>query len=91
MIGARAFHLFDDRPFERLAAISNGHPYNLRHSTTDQRRRGTTSVPTRPIQVAIGEYRRPQPFARPGYVRVDSVHQGRLDGLNGLYHLNLVD
>ena len=23
--------------------------------------------------------------------RVDSVHQGRLDGLNGLYHLNLVD
>ena len=88
---ARAYHLFDDRRFERLAAISNGHLYNLRHSTSYQRRRGTTPTPTRPVQVAIGERRRPQPFGQPGYVRVDSVHQGDLDGIKGLYHLNLVD
>ena len=43
------------------------------------------------MQVAIGERRRPQPFGQPGYVRVDSVHQGDLDGIKGLYHLNLVD
>ena len=36
---ARAFHLFGDRRFERLAAISNGHLYNLRHTT---RRYGMT-------------------------------------------------
>ena len=48
-------------------------------------------APTRPVQVAIGERRRPQPFGQPGYVRVDTVHQGDLDGIKGLYHLNLVD
>ena len=88
---ARALHLFGDRRFERLATISNGHLYNLRHSTTYQRRRGTTPVSTRPVQVAIGERRRPQPFGLPGHVRVDTVHQGDLDGIKGLYHLNLVD
>ena len=88
---ARAFHRFGDRRFERLAAISNGHLYNLRRSTSYQRRRGTMPAPTRPVQVAIGERRRPQPFGQPGYVRVDTVHQGDLDGIKGLYHLNLVD
>ena len=48
-------------------------------------------APMRPVQVAIGERRRPQPFGQPGYVRVDTVHQGDLDGIKGLYHLNLVD
>ena len=83
--------LFGDRRFERLAAISNGHLYNLRHSTSYQRRRGTMPAPTRPVHIAIGERRRPQPFGQPGYLRVDSVHQGDLDGIKGLYHLNLVD
>ena len=87
----RAYHRFGDRRFERLAGISNGHLYNLRHSTTYQRRRGTTSTRTRPVQVAIGERRRPTPFGRPGYVRVDSVHHADLDDLKGLYHVNLVD
>ena len=88
---ARALHLFGDSRFERLARISNGHLHNLRHSTTCARRRGATPQPTRPVQVAIGERRRPQPFGRPGWVRVDTVHQGDLDGIKGLYHLNLVD
>ena len=50
---------------------------------------GATPQPTRPVQVSIGERRRPQPFGRPGWVRVDTVHQGDLDGIKGLYHLNL--
>ena len=86
-----ALHLFGDGRFERLAAISNGHLYNLRRSTTYQRRRGAMPAPTRPIHIAIAERRRPQPFGQPGYLRVDAVHQGDLDGIKGLYHLNLVD
>ena len=31
---------------------------------------------TRTVQVAIGERRRPQPGGKPGYLRVDTVHQG---------------
>ena len=88
---ARAFHLFGDSRFERLAGISNGHLYNPRHSTTYARRRGATPAPTRPVRVAIGERRRPRPFGQPGRVRVDTVHQGDLDGIKGLYHVNLVD
>lgn len=87
----RALHVFGDCRFERLAAISNGHLYNLRHSTTYQRRRGTMPAPTRPVHITIAERRRPQPFGQPGYLRVDAVHQGDLDGIKGLYHLNLVD
>ena len=71
---ARAWRLFGDGRFERLARISNGHLYNLRRSTTYARRRGATPQPTRPASVAIGERRRPQPFGRPGWVRVDTVH-----------------
>ena len=86
----RAYQLFGDRRFERLAAISNGHLYNLRGSMTYQRRRGTINK-TRPVRVNIGERRRPRPEGRPGFLRVDSVHQGDLDRLKGLYHINLVD
>lgn len=86
----RAYRLFGDTRFERLAAISNGHLYNLRHSTTYQRVRGPFDK-TRPSKVAIGERRKPRPGGRPGFLRVDSVHQGDLDGTKGLYHINLVD
>jgi len=33
----------------------------------------------------------PTPSGRPGFLRVDSVHQGDLNGIKGLYHINLVD
>lgn len=46
---------------------------------------------TRPVKVHIGERRKPRPEGRPGFLRVDSVHQGDLDGIKGLYHINLVD
>src|ERR1039457_3156178 len=46
---------------------------------------------TRPTKVAIGERRRPEPGGRPGYLRVDTVHQGDLDGVKGVYHINAVD
>src|SRR5204863_3360545 len=47
--------------------------------------------PTRPTQVAIGERRKPDPRGQPGFIRVDTVHQGDLDGVKGLYHINAVD
>jgi hypothetical protein len=41
--------------------------------------------------VAIGERRKPDPQNRPGYLRVDTVHQGDMEGAKGLYHINSVD
>ncbi len=86
----RAWEVFGDARYERLAGISNGHLYNLRGSQTYQRCRGRVDK-TRAVQVRIGERRRPRPEGRPGFLRVDSVHQGDLDGVKGLYHINLVD
>lgn len=43
------------------------------------------------MPVSIGERRRPEPNGRPGYLRVDTVHQGDLDGIKGVYHINAVD
>ena len=39
-------------------------------------------------RVMIGERRRPNPRGQPGFVRVDTVHQGDLDGVKGVYHIN---
>lgn len=86
----RAFELFRDLRYERLAKISVGHLYNLRQREGYQRQRQVWTK-TRPVNVAIGERRAPAPNNRPGYLRVDSVHQGDQDGIKGVYHINTVD
>ena len=86
----REFREYGQREFERLAVISNGHLYNLRrHSHYRQRRRSYQK--TRPSLVPIGERRRPDPQGRPGYLRVDTVHQGDSENAKGVYHINAVD
>ena len=75
----RACHLFGDARFERLAGISVSHLYNLRGGTQYQRTRRHWTK-TRPTGVPIGQRRAPQPNGRPGYIRIDSVHQGDQDG-----------
>ena len=84
------FHDYGDAPFQRLAAISVAHLYRLRKSRTYRNRR-VAYQPTRPTQVSIGERRKPDPQGRPGYLRIDTVHQGDQDGVKGLYHINAVD
>jgi len=86
----RACYDFGDLRFQRLAGLSVAQLYRLRKSRTYRQRR-VAYQPTRPTQVAIGERRRPDPQGRPGYLRVDTVHQGDLDGTKGLYHVNAVD
>ncbi len=46
---------------------------------------------TRPTRVRIEERRKPHPAGQPGCLRVDTVHQGDLDGRKGLYEIDLVD
>lgn len=86
----REFHEYGRVEFERLASISNGHLYNLRHSTR-YRLRLHTFDKTRPVVITIGERRKPEPQGRPGYLRVDTVHQGDSADRKGVYHINAVD
>jgi transposase InsO family protein len=86
----RAFAVFGDARYARLAIISVAHLYNLRQQTGYQRHRRAWTK-TRPVTIAIGERRAPAPNHQPGYLRVDSVCQGDQDGGKGVYHINTVD
>lgn len=86
----REYGVFGKSEYARLTHISVSHLYNLR-----KRRQyvshATTYTKTRATAVPIGERRKPQPEGMPGFLRVDSVHQGDRDREKGAYHVNLVD
>jgi hypothetical protein len=86
----REFHDYGDERYRRLAGISAAHIYNLRKSRA-YRERKVSFQKTRPVKVTIGERRRPDPQGRPGFLRVDTVHQGDLEGIKGVYRINAVD
>ena len=86
----REVQLYGKQEYARLAAISVAHLYNLRRSQRYRERR-LNYVKTRPTTVAIGERRKPEPRGRPGYLRLDTVHQGDTAEAKGVYHINAVD
>jgi transposase InsO family protein len=86
----RAYYDFQEVKYQRLVTLSVAQLYRLRKSAT-YRKHGMVYQATRPTKVAIGERRRPEPGGRPGYLRVDTVHQGDLDSVKGVYHINAVD
>jgi len=82
--------VYGDKRFERLAEISVSHLYNLR-GTRVYESRSLTYTKTQAVSVNIGVRAKPKPEGVPGYLRVDSVHQGDQDKAKGVYHINLVD
>jgi len=76
--------------YGRLSEISVSHLYNLRRSTGYLRNRRQLTK-TRSTNVSIGERRKPNPGGKPGSIRIDTVHQGDLDGKKGVYYINAVD
>jgi transposase InsO family protein len=86
----REVELYGRQQYARLATISVAHLYNLRKSQRYRERR-LNYTQTRPTTVAIGERRKPEPSGRPGYLRLDTVHQGDGPEGKGVYHINAVD
>jgi len=86
----REYQQYGKGEYERLASISVAHLYNLRQRPQYRQLRLHYSK-TRPTPISIGERRRPHPQGRPGFLRVDTVHQGDRRGNKGLYHINAVD
>ncbi len=86
----REYHVYGKADYQRLAAISASHIYNLRR-TRAYRQHHVHHTKTRASGVSIGERRKPQPRGQPGYLRVDTVHQGDSDSHKGIYHINAVD
>jgi transposase InsO family protein len=86
----RAHQVYHDMAYERLACISVAHIYNLRKSKTYQQKRYNFDK-TKRTPVSIGERRKPVTNGKPGYIRIDTVHQGDLDKQKGVYHINATD
>jgi transposase InsO family protein len=86
----REYEQFGNAQYVRLAKISVAHLYNLRASAR-YRNQAAVFEATRATTAAIGERRRPDPQGRPGFLRVDTVHQGDWEGAKGVYHVNAVD
>ncbi len=81
---------YGDTRYANISKISIQHIYNMRKSAAYLRitKRYTK---TKPAVTNIGQRRKPQPNGIPGYIRVDTMHQGDKNGEKGVYHINTVD
>lgn len=86
----RQYEIFGDERFEIIRHISVPHIYNLR-KTRQYESHILFVQKTCPTNANIGIRKKPRPDGKPGFLRVDSVHQGDLDKEKGVYHINLVD
>jgi transposase InsO family protein len=84
----REYMVYRHTEYGNLARISVAQIYNLRHS---KRYGGKRFTPTKPVVSRIGERVKPQSQGQPGYIRIDTVHQGDQVGHKGVYHINTVD
>src|SRR5665213_3302285 len=90
VLARRVYAHFGDARYARLAELSVSHLYNLRASAGYRKQRLVWHK-TRPSPVAIGVRKAPAPQGLPGYIRIDTVHQGDLDGTKGVHPINAVD
>ena len=86
----REYEIYGHAEFGNISRISIAHLYNLRRSNT-YRNATRRFVRTKATVSRIGERAKPDPKGQPGYIRIDTVHQGDLNGHKGIYHINAVD
>lgn len=92
----REYNTFGKKDYEKISQISVAHIYRLR-STRVYQTKSLTFKNTQAVQRNIGERRKPDPQGKPGYIRIDTVHQGDLatetatHNEKGVYHINSVD
>lgn len=79
----RVYYLFKEQQYQALAHISVAHLYNLRASE-GYNKLCRHFTKTQSKQVAIGIRKKPHPEGKPGYIRIDTVHQGDQDKVKGV-------
>jgi len=86
----REYDVYGKSEYANISQISVAHLYNLRRSITY---RGVTRryTKTKPVISKIGERAKPESKGQPGYIRIDTVHQGDMNGQKGVYHINAID
>lgn len=86
----REYTDYQHEEYKMISGISISHLYNLR-KTKKYFHEALTYIKTHAVTRNIGERTKPQPNGKPGYIRVDSVHQGDKGGEKGVYYINSVD
>lgn len=81
---------FGKAEYGNIHQISIAHIYNLR-ATRQYKSYSLTINKTQSRQTPIGQRQKPEPYGSPGFLRVDSVHQGDYGKQKGVYHINIVD
>lgn len=88
------YNIYGDRRFKRLKNISAAHIYNLR-KTNQYQSHSSFFEKTKSTKVPIGERQKPNNQGKPGYLRVDTVHQGdyvdEQGNKKGVYYISIVD
>lgn len=84
----RENEVYGHQEYGNIAGISVAQIYNLRRS---KRYGGKRYTHTKPVVSKIGERVKPQSRGQPGHIRIDTVHQGDMEGRKGVYHINAVD
>jgi transposase InsO family protein len=86
----REYEVYGNNDFKRISRISVAHLYNQRKSSI-YRAVAKRYTKTKPAVSRIGQRAKPDAMGQPGCVRVDTVHQGDLNGHKGVYHINAID
>lgn len=88
----REFKVFGRMGYGNISNISSSHIYNIRNKNRQYNSSEAKFFKhTEARNNSIGIRKKPAPNGRPGYLRIDTVHQGDL-GLNkGVFHINIVD
>ena len=82
--------IYHNEKYAKLKELSVSHMYRLRKTRRYHEKVGIFSK-TRPTKIPIGERRMPEPNGIPGYLSVDTAHQGDKEGEKGIYHINITD
>jgi len=86
----REFKVFKKIEYSNISNISVAHIYNIRKKKSYKIVNKTFNF-TKPSIVSIGERSKPNPKGKPGFLRVDTVHQGDKNLEKGVYHVNTID
>lgn len=87
----REYEVFKKEEYLVISQISVSHIYNIRNNSLQYQSKTMHYTKTSPVNIPIGERIKPDNQGIPGYLRVDSVHQGDFNGVKGVYHINIVD
>lgn len=87
----REYTVFGKNAYERISHLSVSHLYRFRKDSRQYNSQILFVEKTRAVDRNIAIRKKPETFGKPGFLRVDTVHQGDMDKEKGVYHINIVD